>query len=257
MVDAHCHLEMRAFEDDFTQVLDRAWKEGIEFIVTVAVELNSGRRSLSLAKDPRIYVSLGIHPHYAGQVGKDELRVMEDMAHHPKVRAIGETGMDLYRSLSPRRKQEEVFRWHINLAEKLGLPLVIHCRDAVEEVLKVLDEEGVPAAGGMIHCFSGDGSIAKEFLRRGFYLSFSGVITYPKADPLREALKETPLDRLLSETDAPYLAPVPHRGRRNEPAFVVETVRAMAKIRGIPLEEMGRTIAENARKLFRIEEVMT
>ncbi len=251
MVDVHCHLDSQAFAQDLPGVVRRAVQRGVKLLVTVGVNLESARRSLEIAEEfPEVYVALGVHPHYAKEADEETYRHLEELTHHPKVRAIGETGLDLFRNLSPPEVQEEAFRRQISLAKERGLPMVIHCREASSEVLRILEEEGTPEAGGMIHCFSGDWTLARAFLDRGFHLSFSGVITYPGVEELREVLRKVPLDRLLSETDAPFLAPGPHRGKRNEPAFVEETVKAMASIKGENLEEMERVTEDNASALF-------
>ncbi len=251
MVDAHCHLEM--FED-LDLVLQRAWDTGLEAILTVAAEEEAFGPSLEIASRRGIYLSLGIHPHNAKDVTRETLKEIEKLASRPKVVAIGETGLDFYRNLSPPKIQEEVFRRHIEMANRLGLPLVLHCRQSYQRVLEILDEEGIPEAGGMVHCFSGDMPTAEEFLKRGFYISFSGTITYPKAHTLRTIAREVPLDRVLLETDAPFLSPQPYRGKRNEPAYIVETFKLWAQIREMSLDRAKEIIKENCLRLFRIRE---
>lgn len=249
MVDAHCHLD--EFED-LEQVLLRAWEKGLEAIMTVAAEPKAFRISIQIAsKDPRIFLSLGIHPHYAKEASKEALSMLGFFASSsPKVRAIGETGLDFYKNLSPRDKQEWLFKAHIELAHKLGLPLVIHCRNAFEEVLKILDTEAIPPQGVMVHCFSGSLTEAEEFLKRGFFISFAGNLTYPNADRLREAASAVPEDKVLLETDAPFLAPQPFRGKRNEPSYVEETFKTWAKLKGLLLEEAKRKILSNFKRFF-------
>lgn len=249
MVDAHCHLD--EFED-LEQVLCRAWLKGLQVIMTVAAEPRAFGPSLEIAsKDPRIFVSLGIHPHYAKEANKEALSRLKSLAaSSSKVRAIGETGLDFYRNLSPKDRQESIFRSHIELAHNLDLPLVIHCRDAFEEVLKILDAEAIPRRGVMIHCFSGGLAEAEEFLKRGFILSFAGNLTYPHAERLREVASMVPEDRVLLETDAPFLAPQPFRGKRNEPSYVEETFKTWTNLKGLTPEDAKVKVLSNFTRFF-------
>lgn len=249
MVDAHCHLD--EFED-LEQVLRRAWEKGLEAIMTVAAEPKAFGRSLEIAsQDPRIFVTLGIHPRYAKDASKEDLSILESLASSfPKVRAIGETGLDFYRNLSPRDRQESIFKSHIEIAHKLDLPLVIHCRNAFEEVLKILDSETVPSRGVMVHCFSGGLVEAEELLKRGFFLSFAGNLTYPNAERLRQVASLIPEDRILLETDAPFLTPQSFRGKRNEPSYVEETFKTWANLKDLTLEEAKAIVLSNFRRLF-------
>lgn len=249
MVDAHCHLD--EFED-LEQVLKRAWTKGLRAIMTVATEPKAFGPCLEIAsKDRRIFVSLGVHPHYAKEVSKDALSTLSSLASSsPKVKAIGETGLDFYRNLSPKDRQESLFKSHIELAHKLNLPLVIHCRNAFEEVLKILDVEAIPRRGVMVHCFSGGYVEAEEFLKRGFFLSFAGNLTYPNAERLREVALMVPEDKVLLETDAPFLAPQPFRGKKNEPSYVEETFKTWANLKGLALEEAKAKVLSNFKRLF-------
>lgn len=247
MIDSHCHLDM--FED-LGEVLDRARERGIRVILTVAADEGAFVPSLHVASQEGIYVSLGVHPHYAREAKDDTFRRLLDLASHPKVVAIGETGLDFYRDLSPRWVQEDCFRRHIELANRAGLPLVLHCREAYDRALEILDDEGGGEVRGVVHCFSADRATAEEFLKRGFFISFSGTLTYPKAEGLREVAEVVPLDRVLLETDAPYLPPQPYRGKRNEPAYVVETLKAFAEIRGLDQGAAEEALEGNFFRIF-------
>jgi len=253
LIDAHTHLDMPQFDLDRDQAISRARRAGLTTIVTVGVNPESNRSALKLADEyDFIYCTLGVHPHDAqiwNPSVKEELNRLLD---HPKVVAVGETGLDYFRLMSPRESQQRAFREHIRLAGEKSLPLVIHDRDAHQEVLDILEEEGGRQVGGVIHCFSGDTSMAEKCLDMGFFISIPGIITFSKAQELRRVVDMTPLDRLLVETDAPYLAPVPFRGKRNEPAYVAYTAAEVARIKKVSREEAGNATARNTKAVFRI-----
>ncbi|MBI3184206.1 MAG: TatD family hydrolase [Myxococcales bacterium] len=252
-IDAHCHLERGAFPD-VEAILSRARQAGLLHAVAVGQMQQPGDfgRALELAAaHPDLLTpTMGIHPHEAVKARAADFDEVERICERPEVCAVGETGLDFYYQHSPREVQEEAFRWHCRLSLRIFKPLVIHVRDAHQECLRILLEER--AQSGVIHCFTGDREAARRYLDLGFFLSISGIVTYPKSDALREAVESAPLDRLMVETDSPYLAPVPHRGKKNEPAFVVEVARKVAEIKGLSPDEAALTAAKNAARLFRL-----
>jgi TatD DNase family protein len=254
MVDSHAHLDFSNFDRDREEVLQRAEDQGLKLIVNVGFDLLSSKESVMLAgQHPFVYAAVGIHPHDAAKAPSNYLRELEEIAHYPKVVALGEMGLDFYRDRSPRPVQRDVFRRQLRLAKKVNLPVIIHDRDAHEEVLKILEEEGLPAPGGVMHCFSGELELARKFLKLGLYISIAGPVTYSRNNKLSEVAAAVPLERLLIETDAPFLTPGPLRGKRNEPAYVVFVAEKVAALRGISVESLGRNCLENARRLFSIE----
>jgi len=251
MVDTHCHLEMEPLRGDLDRVLRRAWDEGVGMVFSVGVDRESCRLTLEIARSyDGVYAILGFHPHNAKEASDGALEELAKMAQDPLVIGWGEVGLDFYRDLSPRGVQEEVFRKQISLARHLGLPLVIHSRQAAAETLQILREEKAWEIGGVIHCFSDGWEEAKSYLDLGFFISISGIITYRKAGGLREVVRRIPEDRILVETDAPYLAPVPHRGSRTEPAFVRFTLQEIAALKGKEVGEMEEITERNARVAF-------
>jgi TatD DNase family protein len=253
LVDAHCHLHMDDYEDDRQEVIQKAKDQGIIWMVTVGIDLADSEKALTLARDdPSILCTVGIHPHAAGKVGERDFQMLEDLAREGEVVAVGETGLDYYRDLSPRDVQREVFLRQMGVAKAVGKPLVIHCRDAYGDLIRLMRRHEAREIGGVIHCFSGDWPSAKAFLDIGFFLSFAGPLTYPQARRLREIFQRVPEEMILMETDAPFLAPQPLRGKRNEPAFVVHTYREGARLKGLELKEWGPSVTENFRKAFRL-----
>jgi TatD DNase family protein len=249
LVDAHCHLlgsSSRGENPD--EVLDRARQAGVGGFVVVGTDLEDSRAGVVLARRrPDACACVGLHPHEARTWSEDLEAELEALAGEPEVRFLGETGLDWHYDLSPREDQATAFRAQIRLARRLGKPLMIHTREAREETLRILDEEG--AAQGVFHCFSEDAAFARQVLDRGFYLSLSGILTFPKAEALREVARMAPLDRILVETDSPYLAPVPHRGRPNQPAYVVHVAEAVSRLRGISLEALAARTTRNLEDL--------
>ncbi len=257
ITDTHAHLDMGAFDADRNEVLKRAFDSGVVLVVNPATDLKSAETILKLSeREPRFFAAVGFHPHDAGNVTKKDIDSLAKLANQPRVVAIGETGLDFYRNRAPRETQLQVFEWELGLAKDLKLPIIVHCREAVKETLALL-HRFFPAqedsqAPGVIHCFSGDSDTLKDYLSLGFYVSVGGYITFPTSKGLYAILKAIPGDRLLLETDAPYLAPQSHRGRRNEPAYLVETVGLLAKVRGVSPEVLSRQTTENACRLFRL-----
>ena len=230
LVDTHAHLDAKPYSTDLDEVIARAKENRVAYILTVGCDLESSRASIDLAiRYPNLYASVGIHPHDASLVNDQAMAELARMIESTnKVVAVGETGLDFYRDRSPRDQQEEAFRRHIQLAKNTGKPLIIHDREAHDDVVRIMQEEHAAEIGGVLHCFSGDMEMARECVRRGYYLSFAGTVTFKSASDLRNALAVTPPEHLLVETDAPYLTPTPHRGRVNAPYLVPLTVRAMA-----------------------------
>lgn len=249
LTDTHCHLEMSPFDADRDEMISRARAAGVETLITIGSDLKGTARALELAdKDAHIFASVGVHPHEAGSFDAEALCRLREWAAHPKVVAIGETGLDYHYDHSPRDIQMKVFREHLALAAETGLPAIIHCREAWDDTLRILKESG--NSRGVLHCFSGDRNMAAEIISLGYHLSVAGPVTFKKAADLKEVARVVPDEYLLLETDAPYLAPEPCRGKRNEPAFLVHTARYIAGLRGISLEDIARLTTLNARRLF-------
>lgn len=251
--DTHAHLNDEAYDTDQDEMIQRARQAGITLIVNIGFNLTSSLESIDLAdRYDLIYASVGIHPHDAAEAGPGYLEELQKMARHPKVVAIGEIGLDYYRDLSPRPVQRQVFLEQIALAKKLQKPIIIHDRDAHGDMMDILRKEKLGPAGGVMHCYSGSWEMARELLAMGFYLSIAGPVTFPNAAKLKDVAARVPPDRLLIETDAPYLTPMPYRGRRNEPAHILYTAAEIARLRGMEIEDLAQMCAENGRKLFRI-----
>jgi TatD DNase family protein len=255
LTDSHAHLDADGYAD-LDAVIARARAAGVGRIVAVGLWREPGRFGNALdlaARWPDLFsATIGIHPHECARVPEEDWALSARLAADPRVVAVGETGLDFHYDHSPRPVQEASFRRSLGIARAAGKPVVVHVREADEVCARVLREEGVPPAGGVIHCFTGDAAAARGYLDLGLFISVAGVVTFRTAEAIREAVRVVPRDRLLVETDSPYLAPIPHRGRRNEPAHVLETARKVAEIWGVPLEEVARATTENARRLFRI-----
>jgi len=242
LVDSHCHLNDPQFNADRDATIERAAGAGVECVMEIdAPEL--AERYLCM------YATVGIHPHEAAKATGETVARIRDFAAHPKVLAIGEIGLDYHYDFSPRDVQQRIFRSQLELAAEFEKPIVIHTREAWDDTLALVEQVSGLPRGGIMHCFTGDSTQARQALDMGFHLSFGGVLTFPKAESLREAARITPEDRLLIETDCPYLAPVPYRGKRNEPAFVVETARRLAEVRGTTVESIADVTTRNFRTL--------
>jgi len=251
LIDSHAHLEMKEFDPDRSDVIERARAAGIDGIVTVGTNPDLSRKALAIARQhENIYSTVGIHPHDAAAADDPSLEVLKKLAQDPKVVAYGEIGLDYFRNLSPREKQVEMFAKQLDLACELNLPVVIHDREAHEQTLRMVKASGVRS--GVFHCFSGDWAMARQCIDLGFYISVPGVVTFDRSKVLQEVVRQAPIDWILLETDCPYLAPVPHRGKRNEPAFLLHTARKVAEIKGLAWEDVANTAAQNTRRLFRI-----
>ena len=260
LIDTHAHLDDPKFDNDRGDVIKRAIDAGIEYIITVGTwhppqaEEKGLEHVTELAGEyDLIYTALGVHPHDAKDANDDAFDEIKKLSTHPKVIAMGETGLDYYYEHTPKDIQKSVFRKHIQIARELNLPLTIHTREAHNDTLEILVEEGVGDIGGVLHCFSGSYEMAKKCLDMGLYLSFTGVVTFPKATNIHEIVKKIPMERMLVETDCPYLAPEPYRGKRNEPAFIMETAKRIAEIKGVSFDDVARITTLNAKELFGIE----
>lgn len=252
LVDSHCHLDFPELQADMPGVLQRAAEAGVAAMLTIATRLDRFPGVRAVAESaPNIWCTVGIHPHEAADEPIDEPARLIAEAAHPKVIGIGEAGLDYFYEHSPRQDQIRNFRAHIAAARDTGLPLVVHARDADEDLCQILtDEHARGAFPGLIHCFSSGRRLAETALELGLYISISGIVTFKKADDLRAIIRDVPLDRLLVETDAPYLAPVPHRGRSNEPAFVRQTATAVAALKNVSLETLAEKTTRNFFQLF-------
>ncbi len=255
LIDTHTHLDDARFDADREAVLTRAREAGVGAFVTIGCDLATSRAAVALAEQyPFVYAAIGVHPHEVKHIGDGWYDELRRLAQHPKVVAYGEIGLDYHYNHSAPQEQRHRFREQIGLARELKLPLVIHTREAQVDTITILREERASEVGGVFHCFSGDAGLAKDALDIGFYLSFSGIITFQNATMLRDIAKTVPPDRLLIETDCPYLTPVPYRGRRNEPAYVTLVAKTLAAVRtsSETAEDIGRITTENACRLFRI-----
>lgn len=251
--DSHCHLNDPAFDPDRGEVIERALNAGVVHFLNVGFSIPASEAAIRLAEEfGMMRAAAGIHPHAAAGVDEQALSKIRGFAAHPKVVAIGETGLDYYRDRSPRDAQERSFRAHIEIARSVGKPVIVHCRDAMEDAIRILKDERIHEIGGVMHCFAGTPDDARRLLDMNFYISFAGNITYPNASALRESLKAAPGHRLLLETDSPYLSPKETRGKRNEPAYITSVIRQAAETRGVTVEDINRITVTNFEELFRV-----
>ncbi len=254
LFDTHAHLHFPDYADDLDAVLERAHAAGVCGMVTIGTDRETNQAVVALARRlPNVWATVGIHPHDAGDAVEADFAEIEELARSEKrVVGIGEMGLDYFRNLSPPEAQRQVFRRQIHMARDLGKPVVIHCRDAHDDALAILADERAGEIGGVMHCFSGDVEIARRCLDLGLFISLAGPVTYKSARALPEVARFVPDDRLVVETDCPYLPPTPHRGKRNEPAYVALTAAFVAELRGVDPEALGATITANAATLFGI-----
>lgn len=254
LIDSHCHIDDARYDADREAMIQRAQDGGVGHFVTIGCDLETSRAAVALAQQYSfISATVGVHPHEVKLIEDDWYDEFRTLAKSGRVVAYGEIGLDYHYDHSPREVQRERFREQVRLARELRLPIVIHTREAQEDTIAILKEEKAGDVGGVFHCFSGDAWLAKDALDLGFYLSFSGVITFQNATMLRDIVKTVPLDRILVETDAPYLTPVPHRGKRNEPAYVRHVADKIAEIHGISAQDVEDATAQNTKLLFRIK----
>lgn len=252
LIDTHCHLDEESLSEDLDNVLEAARQAGVETIITIGTNAESSRRSVELAeKYDSVVAVVGIHPNYCSEVKSGDWETIEELAAHPRVVAVGETGLDRYWDYAPIDVQREYFLRHLELSAKIDKPFVVHCREADEEVREVLREAAKKQPlHGVMHSFCQSAESAKECIDLGMHLSFTGMLTFKKNVELRELAASLPLERIFVETDAPYLAPVPNRGKRNEPAFVRFTLECLAEAHGVSAEDMAMQTTDNARRFF-------
>jgi TatD DNase family protein len=254
LIDSHAHLEMPEFKGDLDAVIQRAKESGVEYIFTVGTEKKDWKKALEIANShPSIYAILGVHPHNVKEIDDETYPMLKELCRGGKVKAFGEIGLDFFRNLSPRDIQLKRFREQIELAKELGLPIVVHDREAHQETQEILKSEKAEECGGIIHCFSGDYEMAKVCIDMGFYISIPGSITFKNAESFREIVKKIPLEFLLVETDAPFLTPEPFRGKRNEPSYVRYTAQKVAEIKKVSLEKLSEVTTENTMRVYRMK----
>lgn len=252
-VDSHAHLSFKDYKDDLDAVIERAWNADLKFIINIGAGQGVDGNDLAIGvaeKYDKIYVAIGVHPHDAKDFSQETISFLKNKAKHPKVVGIGEIGLDYHYKHSPPGTQKIAFVGQLELAKELGFPVAIHDREAHEDCYKIIKDVG--HYKGVMHCFSGDVPFAKKVLDLGFYISIPGIVTFDKANILKDVVKEIPLEKIFIETDCPFLAPVPYRGKRNEPAYVVETARMIAKIKDKDIDEVGRITTKNVEDLFGI-----
>lgn len=262
VIDTHAHIDMAQFDKDRAEVIGRAVAAGVSVMVNPAVDVQSSEEIIRLAeKDPHIFAAVGFHPQEAGRATEVAIKRLAGLAESsPRVVAIGESGLDFYRNRAPREVQIRVLQWQLDLAAELALPIIIHSREAEKDMSALLGKWVVATkypegrARGVIHCFSGTSGIARQYVDIGFYIAFGGYITYPSSK-IQDVIKSIPPDKLLTETDCPYLAPQHRRGERNEPAYMLETAASLAQVLGITPEEVGKITSGNARRLFKLDAV--
>ncbi|MBN2104433.1 TatD family hydrolase [bacterium] len=252
-IDTHVHLDQDLFNEDLDEVIKRARNAGVSRMITVGTDLKSSRDSVTIAdRFPEVWAAVGVHPHEAARTCGSDLSEVEKLISHPKVVAIGEIGLDYYYHYSPPDVQQFLFSQQLKIARRFDLPIIIHVREAMEDAIKVIDSSGSAPWSGVFHCFSGTSEEVPKVLERGFHLSFTGVVTF-KNYKNTDAVRAVPINRLLLETDAPYMTPVPHRGKRNEPSYILYTAHMIADILGVSFETLMVSSYKNALTLFGLE----
>ncbi len=257
IIDTHAHLDMPEFDQDRDEVINRAWENGVTAIITIGINMESNRRAVKLAEQyPFILAGIGIHPQDSKGIRSEDIRALQDLAAHPRVVAIGETGLDFYRDHSPHEDQIQALVWQLEVAKKAGLPVIIHCRQAQEAILPVLEQWAGSLAAiqrkpiGVLHCCNVDLKTAEKYINMGFFFSLGAYIGYPSSKELRETIRRLPLDTIMIETDCPFLPPQKLRGKRNEPSYTLTTLEVLSEIKQLPREEIARQTTHNACKLF-------
>ncbi len=254
LIDSHTHIHFKDFQNETEAILNRAQKAGVSQLVNVATDLATSRTVIEIAtRYPGVFAAVGVHPHDVAKMADGDLAALKSLASSSsKVVAIGEVGLDYYYEHSPKDVQQSRLRDFVKLSAETKLPLIIHCRDAFEDCFRILDEENGWKQGGVFHCYTGNLETAEKILKKGFYVSFSGIVTFKKSQELQEVARRLSRDRFLIETDCPFLAPEPHRGKRNEPAYVRLVASKLAELRGVSFEEIAALTSRNTRELFRI-----
>jgi TatD DNase family protein len=251
LTDTHLHLHFPQFDSDRSDMIRRAIQGGVRSFLNIGTDLEDSKKAIAIAEQyPEVYAAVGYHPHETKHAHAAELAELEKLLSHPKVVAIGEVGLDYFHEHSPREVQEKLFQTFLTWYDQYRKPIIIHCRDAYEDMLRVLKEYGKAPYRGTLHCYSSDAPTMKKYLDLGFHVAFGGALTYKKNDPLREACALCPKDRLLLETDAPYLAPQSRRGQRNEPLYMIETAECAAKLHGLTPDQVAELTTANAKNLF-------
>ena len=255
LFDTHAHLNAEQFDDDLQKVIDRALEAGVEKMVIVGFDRPTIHKAIELIEEyDFLYASVGWHPVDAIDCTETDLEWIESLAKHPKVVGIGEIGLDYYWDKSPKEIQQKLLRRQIQMAKKVNLPVIVHNRDATQDLIRILKEENASEVGGVMHCFSGSAETAEECVKLNFYISLAGPVTFKNAKQPKEVVERIPLEKLLIETDCPYLAPHPYRGKRNEPAFVKLVAEEIALIKNQPYDTVAKVTTENAKKIFRIKD---
>lgn len=251
LIDTHAHLDSL---DDLPGALERAREQGVDEIIAISSSLPSSVSTITISeRHENVFASVGVHPHAAKTADSRTIAEIEKLSEEPRVVAVGETGLDYFYMNSDKKAQINSLLEHISLARRARLPLVIHVRDADEDLKRILETEEISEKTGVIHCFTGNYETARDYLDLGFYISFSGIVTFKKSEEIRDAAGKIPADMILIETDSPYLAPVPHRGKKNEPAFVRHVAQTVAEARGVSLEEIALLTTDNAKRLFNLD----
>jgi TatD DNase family protein len=256
MIDSHCHLDFESFDVDRAEILTRARASGVTAFLCIGSgsDTVSARQAVALAgAEPDVYAAVGVHPHDVARMSEADWTELDGLARAPRVVGVGETGLDYHYNHSPPETQREAYARFVALARAVGRPVISHVRDAHDDAVEILRAAGAAEVGGVIHCFTGGVDDARRYLDLGHHLSFSGILTFKNAQPIRDAAVFAPLDRILVETDAPFLAPIPHRGKRNEPAFMVETLRVLAEVRGAAVADVEAATVANTRRLFKLD----
>jgi TatD DNase family protein len=250
LIDTHAHLDFDRFDADRQEVILRARDAQVACIINIAIDYESAKKSIAIAEQfPNIYATVGVHPHDVAQINEEQIVLLRELLDHSKVVAIGEVGLDFYRNISPPEVQRRYLRLFLGWARETGKPLVIHTREAEEDILSIIRDEAKSGWRGVFHCFSGDLKMAGKVLDLGFLISFTGNITF-KNSRLVDVMREVPIEKMLLETDSPFLSPVPHRGKRNEPAYVHYVAQKIAEVKGLSMVEVARITTENAQELF-------
>lgn len=254
LIDSHCHLDMAAYQNDRQEVIARARAAGVDTIMTIGIDRASSAAAVEIAANtPGVHAAVGVHPHHSAETTDDDYNAIRELARRPEVVAYGEIGLDYVKDYAPAPVQRRHFSRQLGLAKELNLPVIIHDREAHEDCMAILAEHGPYPAGGVMHCFSGGMKLAEEVMDLGFFVSIPGVVTFNKAETMQEVARFVPLERLLVETDGPFLTPVPYRGQRNEPAYVLYTAARIAALRGIELAQLAHAVCTNTNQLFGLD----